>query len=233
MELDIKKAFRSPFSDKKWYVKLIFPYIMTIVSFIYNPSLNISNNILLPMSIIILIPNTILFGFYIQFQHNEINNKESLLPNLSGNLKDYFIYGIKALGISLIYISICSLIFFGASAISTIAGLISLLAVLILFIACFLSQSCFADKFRFKDSVNLIKIFKLMSKGKIEIFIYALVTFQILITTNWLSKFTNIMFIIVSIIIVIMQLALMNLSAQMYKIAKVRLENTKTVAQDA
>lgn len=40
MELDIKKAFLSPFSDKRWYLKLIFPCAaMILILVFFDPRL--------------------------------------------------------------------------------------------------------------------------------------------------------------------------------------------------
>ena len=41
MELSLKKALRSPISDEKWYLKIIFPSIMVILGNVGNEHLHL------------------------------------------------------------------------------------------------------------------------------------------------------------------------------------------------
>jgi len=232
MELNIKKSYRSPFSEKQWYIKLIFPIIMNACILFSSLNLHTSKIFILITSLISLLAFIVLFGFYIQLQHNEIQDKIPLLPSLKGKIKDYFIYGINAIGITLIYLIFGIIIFFIASIILKLGGIISILtsivlnaSLFLLLIAAIFAQSSYASDFSFQNSIDLRRVSNLMSKVKLEILMYVLIALPLCIILNHFSKIENIMLVFSPIIMVIMQVILNNLNAQLYKIAKKRLEN--------
>ena len=90
MQLDIKKAFLSPFSEEKWYIKLIFPSFMAIFSLISNILAQEHKAEVLGLALITLLPFLVLYGFFAQFAHNEIHDELPLLPDLKTKVKQYF-----------------------------------------------------------------------------------------------------------------------------------------------
>lgn len=240
MDLDIKRAFLSPFSEKRWYVKLIFPVIMSTCGLVFNPNLHISKMLILLTALMSIYPNIILAGFYTQFQHNEIHNETPLLPFLDEKVKRYFVYGLNSFGITLIYLLLGLVLFFvipnllkGTGIISVLINIIFVLGLIVGVIILFFALNAYADYFCFKDAINFGFILKLVAKTPLEIFNFVLFAIPLTVCINFVSSFTNFMLIISPILIVIMRLILMNLTAQLYKIAKNRLENKEIISQDA
>lgn len=247
MELDIKKAFHSPFSEEKWYLKLIFPVIMAAFNLISNVAVHEHKIAVIILILITILPNLVLIGFFTQFAHNEIWNEIPLLPSLKSKIKQYFSYGIKNLGLSICYGIAFFIIGFVLSFVTglvlgilcailglnkiilPIVSIIIFVPVLILLVAFMvLVKGAFADNFSFKEAMNYKRLFKLMSKVKSEIAIYLLLTIcltialVIIVLTLSLLKFT---LILAPILMAIVGLISINLYAQVYKIAKSRLEN--------
>lgn len=247
MDLEIKRAFLSPFSEEKWYLKLIFPAIMVAFSLISHLAVHEHKMAAIILMLITLLPNLVLYGFFAQFAHNEICDEIPLLPSLKSKVKQYFSYGVKNLGLSICYgiafFVICfvlslvigimwgimSAILGSNKIILQIAQIIIFVLVLIFMVAFMpLVQGAFADNFSFKEAWNYKRIFKLMLKVKSEIAIYLLlatcltIALAIIVLILSLPKFT---LILAPILTAIEQLISINLYAQVYKIAKSRLEN--------
>lgn len=261
MELNIKKAFGSPFSDEKWYIKLIFPSIMAIFS--------LSSNVLVHehkmamffiLCLVLLLPGFVLSGFFLQFVHNEIHDETPLLPNLKSQILQYLKYGAKLLGLVLYYmitlglimcaiililnifigivIGICSALLHLQKPVmillSTITSLIISIPIIIVWFSYFiLLTGAFADNFNFKEAKNYKRIFSLLSKVKSEIAIYIVCLFIAIVIITLLPFLPKITLILAPIITAIIQFVLINLKAQVYKIAKGRLEIETIASQDA
>lgn len=254
MELNIKKAFLSPFSDEKWYLKLIFPFFMTfLISLIGGKILPQPYNGFL--SVISIISFLILSGYYIQFQHNEIHSERLLLPNLKSKKIAYIKLGLFGAIISIFYLIIGFLLMIIPQTITPIAMLfirfshassilihaitvISVLSVVVtalmgalLFISWIFSLCAYADHLKFNENVDFIRSFKMMSRVKVETFIFALIAIPIDILIIFVPqllemvKTINGLFIMAIVFIVLMQLIEFNLGAQLYKIAKNKFEN--------
>lgn len=230
MELNIKHAFSSPFSDKQWYIKLIFPLIVCTCFIVFNPNLHISRSIQIIAGFVLAVPYLILWGFFIRFQHNEINNKTPLLPELKNKIKDYVNYGIRLTGICLIYVAFSFILFIVTLFIAKINFLINILSiftfiglVIFLWIALIFSESSYADEFSFKNAINFKRVFKLMSKVKLEILIWLLILVLLGLVLKTIIMLANFTLIVYPFVRVFIKLVLNNLSAQMYKIAKDRL----------
>lgn len=236
MKLDIINAIKTHFYDEKWYLKLILPTIIITLGMIFKDAFK--NNFLL--SAISYIPVIFVFGFYIQFMHNEINDKRPILPELK--IYDYFKSGFFGSIIIFLYIVIMLLLFVIIS--SILAGLsilfknmliIGLLAIILnipiflLSISLGFSLSAYAETLSFTEKIDFLNTFRLMSIIKFEIFIFVLVSFFITASVDLLFK--NIRFIISPFIIVILQLILFGSMAQLYKIARNRLENKNIISQ--
>lgn len=248
MDLDIKKALNSPFSDEKWYIKLIFPSIMAIFSLISNNLSKDNPAGFLGLLLITLIPGLILSGLFVQFANNEIHGNSPLIPNLSSNIKTFLKYGAKLMGAMLIYGLVFSLIgiiigivlgiIFGIiaailniKALITLLFIVTLLPVLIL-LTCFLilAEGIFFDNFNFKETLNYKKAFKLLTKVKSEIGIYLLfvIGFGIIISIiSAILKIAPAAIILASVPVAIIQFISVNFKAQIYKIAKSRMEDTE------
>lgn len=233
MQLDIKKSFLSPFSEEKWYLKLIFPLIVAALGMVSNKTLHIDKSIVLIVSLLSFIPSVILTGFFFQFQHNEIHDQLPLLPILKTNIKKYLSYGILGIGIVLIYtivaVLISGLLGFTLWNISKIVALILLGILLILFaILISFAQGTFADTFSFESAMNFNYILKLIAKAKGEIFIYMLISTALILGLSAINTVLGLFkyaLILSPIFTVFLQLITMNLQAQVYKLAKSRLEN--------
>lgn len=247
MDLEIKRAFLSPFSEEKWYIKLIFPVIMVAFSLISHLAVHEHKMAAIILMLITLLPNLVLYGFFAQFAHNEICNEIPLLPSLKSKIKQYFSYGLKGLGFTLCYGIVFFIIGFMLSfVVGLVLGILSAMlglnkiilpiALIIIFVPILilsvafmvLVKGVFADNFSFKEALNYKRIFKLMAKVKSEIAIYMLfaICLMILIVISVLIlslfKFT---LILAPILVTIGGLISVNLYAQVYKIAKSRLEN--------
>lgn len=254
MQLDIKKAFLSPFSDKKWYQKLIFPIFMTfLISLIGGKILPQSYNGFL--SVISIVSFLILSGYYIQFQHNEIHGEHPLLPNPKSKKMSYMKFGFFGAIISIFYLIAGFLLMISPQAMAPFevifidlshASPISMHAIMVisvvsvvvttfigalLFISWMFSLNAYADYLEFNENVDFIRSLKMMSSVKWETFIFALIAVPIDILIMFLpqlldmAKAINGLFIIAVVFIVLIQLIEFNLGAQLYKIAKNKLEN--------
>lgn len=240
MDLNIKKAIASPFSEKKWYIKLIFPIIITALGLVSNPSLHISQNVILLTTLISLLPDIVLAGFFIQFQHNEIHSETPLLPFLDEKVKTYFIYGLNGAGITLIYMALGFILFIAipnlfknAGIISALIGILSILVLIIGIIVLVFAFNAYADYFEFKDAISLGRIFKLMSKVQLfDFFGFIFFTIGLANCIKFISSLNNIFLVFSPFITVIIQLIIMNMSAQLYKIGKNRLENKEIAIQN-
>lgn len=218
MNLNIRKAYYSPFSEKSWHIKWIFPFIMSIFNTIYNPNWHIPKTVILITALISLLLNIVLWGFFVQFQHNEIHDEIQILPELKGKIKTYFVHGFKTIGIILFYLFFGFGLFIFFSYFLKFGGIIKILARLILIVGLFLfvitlvlAQSSYANDFNFRNAIKSKRIYRLIAKVKLEIFLYALIAFSLCLTINVFSKFTNIMIVFSSFIVVWMQFVLNNL----------------------
>lgn len=258
MELDIKKAFLSPFSDTEWHINLsLLIFVSIFASLLRN---NFSNVPQVFNHIIYAILFLILAGFYTQFQHNEICNEKPLLPTIKSKCIKYLKYGFTVSIITTLYIMV-SVSFLGvfnailskfllishiphASKSILIALLaIGLLMTIIFFfvLATFFSVWTFAlcayaDFLKLNVNMNLFYLFKMIKYVKSEMFVYILILFTLLCPflryVNTSLESINLIFFIAQIILVYIQLILFNLAAQVYRIAKIRLANTEIVPQD-
>jgi len=234
MELDIKKALNSPFSEEKWHIKLILPFIVAILGLItsafYKDYPTMSNIV----NLISIIPSIILGGFYVQFAHNEIHDKTPLLPDLELGVMDFLKYGFKLLGVVLVYFSIAIIgLLLGLIAIKTqnllalVALVLLLVGILVGFILSILAEGIFFDTFNFKEALDYKRVFKLLSKVKMEVALYFLVCICFMMfmsICNAIVESLNITIIFAAVFIAIGQLIVVNLNAQIYKVAKSRLE---------
>lgn len=246
MNLDFKKAFNSPFSEEKWYLKLVFPFTLLIIGVCLDltiKALNLLNQMHMShkLLIIYLIQTLLLLGFYAQFGHNEVHDEIPLLPELKPNFIKFFKHGFLFLVIMAVYLSLLIiggpmffLGFLGAPDIVLRGLILMLIGIFIGFPLSIFAEGSFFDNFSFKEAFNIKRLLKLLLKVKKETFFYLLmVIFSMFITNicNWLILISrlNIIFTILSIvfsvaILMIFQLTIINLNAQLYKIAKSRAE---------
>lgn len=235
MQLDIKKAIKSPFSDSKWYIKLIFPSIMSIFYVIFKQdNFHLSNPFYLVSFIIGIIPLVIYFGFLLQFGHNEIHDEKPLLPVLRGNIKKYISLGFKAILIIITYFAINMLLAFIAISLHQ-SNLMLLkifsyplfILILLIFIFLFFPIAIFADNFNLEDICNFKRIFALIKKVIPEFIIFILIQIileLLLSAVGMILILTIIGTPLVLILFAVIELIRTNLTAQVYKIAKSRLE---------
>ncbi len=214
MNLDIKKAFLSPFSERKWYVKLIFPIIMTfLISLNNHKLLHLSHPYNAIIGIISFTSFLLLAGFYIQFQHNEIRNEFHLLPGLKFKVSQYFEYGFFSTFIIFFYVvpifllsiipqtvasiamlilrfsHLASVLNMLITSISVLVGVFILLIDMFLLIACIFALNAYADDLKMNINVNFKETFKFMSKVKAEVFIYALIAIPLDAITVFMTTF--------------------------------------------
>lgn len=237
MALDMKKAFNSPFSEEKWYKKLIFPFMLAIFNLMTNVYYQDSSLTSIVINFAVIILGIALSGFYAQFGHNEIHDQSPLLPDLESNMKNFFLYGIKLVGIMLIYFSLVLIgSLFGLSALAhpSILALFGLfLMVLGLFVGfplAVVAEGVFFDNFSFKESIDVKKVIKLLAKVKMEVLLYIIACICFMMITSGLNSIVSIFsvtIIIAAALSTIIQLALINFNAQIYKIAKSKLEDTE------
>lgn len=237
MFLEIKRAFQSPFSEEKWYLKLIFPTIMSLVWLIYDFDKFIPQHYIKIITIISIIPYFVWMGFFTQFEHNEIHDEKPLLPILKTKVRDYLVLGLKATCTALFYtlifilISIAFLLLVKISKPANIIFEVIFFILLLLFVlVASFATSCLADTFTLKSTFNISRILSLIQKVSVEIVIYILLTIALTVSTLvicFLLGVSIIGIILIPIMIAVMQLITINLKAQVYKIAKYRLENNE------
>lgn len=245
MNLDIKKAYLSPFSEEKWYIKLIFPVIMAAMTFICNPSMHIIPKQYFWFYILItLVPSIILYGFFIQFQHNEINDELPLLPSLKSNFAEFARYGVRSviftvfymiIDIFLILLALILLKMSSGTVMSILICGIAVIAIIFVSIAANIAIGAYADKFQLGDAFEIKRIYKLMTKAKVEILIYIVMAVLISLLSGIICAIlaiTVIGMIFSPVVIAILQLTTLNLEAQVYKIAKSRLEGVNAICQE-
>lgn len=234
MNLDIKKAICSPFSDTRWYIKCAVPIFFFLISGLQFPLYKISHFNLFIINYTILLPAWfIIAGFVIQFAHNEIHNITPLLPEWKEHLKKFLKIGIVFWGVLLIYlIPILLISFLYINATGKIFSMINLTdfnikIVLMLFpiamIFPFISflATVYSDNFRFKDSFNITKIFKLIFLTKEEIVIYLLlITVSVIFDMIFRFYFKNtFVLILLPFKNFIFNLIFINAMSQIYKVA--------------
>lgn len=235
MDLDIKKAIKSPFSDDKWYIKLIFPSIMSIFYVIFKQdNFHLSNPFYLVSFIIGIIPLVIYFGFLLQFGHNEIHDEKPLLPVLRGNIKKYINLGFKAILIIIIYFAMAVFVFLIAIILyktnSLFLKLLSFplfILILSMFIFLFMPLGIFADTYSLEDTCNFKKILSLIKRVIPEFIIFVLIQIILELLLSAIGMILIITVIgapLVLVLYAIIELIRTNLTAQVYKIAKYRLE---------
>lgn len=237
MELDMKKALKSAFSEEKWYSKLIFPFILAIFNLITNVYYKDSSLTSVIINLLVIILGIALSGFYAQFGHNEVHGKQPLLPELESNIKNFFIYGIKLVGIMLIYFSLVLIgSLFGLSAMAhpSILALFGLFlmvfGIFVGFPLAIVAEGIFFDNFSFKESLDIKKIIKLLAKVKMEVLLYIIACICFMMITSGLNSIVSmfgITIIFAAAVSTIIQLALINFNAQTYKIAKLKLEGAE------
>lgn len=237
MDLEIKRAFNAPFSEEKWYLKLIFPTIMAAIGMLYNPKLHIPPLYLAIVFIFSILPSLVLSGFFIQFQHNIIHNESPVLPVLKSNVLNYLKYGFKSLSYVLFYFLLIVLSAISLAVATKLPGgfkillvITSVLAIIFLFLVLIIATSIFADRFCVKDAFNFNRIMSLMSKVRLEFLMFFLMLFVVsLMSTVIISTLTIIAIgtIFVPFVHALVQFIIGHLSAQVYKIAKYKLENTE------
>lgn len=234
MKLDIKKAFNSPFSEENWYIKFIFPFIMSILSIMSSVFYKDDSFSMTIANLLAFVPGIILGGFYAQFAHNEIHDISPLLPNLQSEIGNFLKYGFKLMGVMLIYFSVAiiggllGIIALKNPSILTLLALILMLGGLILgFVLSVAAEGIFFDNFCFKDTLDYKRVLKLLSKVKMEIAVYFLFCFCFIMLTsicNSIVEALNFTLLFAAALIATGQFIIVNISAQIYKIAKARLE---------
>lgn len=240
MQLDIKKAIQSPFSDETWFFKMIFPTIMVALGAIGDKHLHIPYLYVNIVFLVTIIPNLILEGFFLQFQHNEIKNEKPILPILKSNVFRYLKYGFKSLSFmgyyTALFLLTCILIYiFTKMTLIKSNGLVAIVLICVSFffflIMYLMAQSTYAENFKLRDTFDFNRLLKLIVKAKSDILIFIVYSVAIILlylfVFYWLAA-TIVGLLLIPFLSTAVGFALFNLQAQFYKIAKFRLENTET-----
>lgn len=235
MNLEIKRAFTTPFGEEKWYLRLIFPFLVTLLAALGDKHFHLPPILLVAIFVALIPLSLILSGFYLQFEHNEIHSEESLLPVLKDKWLDYLILGLKVTAIFISFLFVELLLFLPLVKlfkIETLTGTIfgMLLFVLMLFVGLILSfaTSSLADTFELKYGFNLSRILSLIPKVIVEIIVYLILCVILAVAGSAIAsllKLNTVGILLTPIVTVIVQFITVDLKAQVYKIAKFRLEN--------
>lgn len=233
MSLDFKKAFNSPFSEEKWYIKMVFPFVMTLLGIMTSTFYKNDAGANVMINLLTLFPSIILAGFYAQFAHNEIHDVAPILPELKAKIVDFLKYGFKLIGISIIYFSIVlvgsiiSLAGLKTFNIFSVLGLVLIpIGLIIGFLLAVPAEGIFFDTFCFKAALDYKKAIELLSKVKMEIAVYAVICIFFVVFTSICNSIVDLFgftIILLAAIITAIQFAIVNINAQIYKIAKARL----------
>lgn len=204
MQLNVKNAFLSPFSDEKWKSKL---FILSL---------------LLIASIGLLFPYWIFIGYCLQFMHNEIHNIKPLLPDWRSNFIKYLKHGVCYFMIISMFFIFCFLLIFLFIKPFKIAFMIF---TFIFTIINFAVLSLYSDKLKFSESFYLKKFFKVISRVQWTFLILVLITIlPVIIYCGGPSieknKLYQTIIIVIYLLYPFITLILYNLIAQTYKKAK-------------
>lgn len=213
MQLDIKKAFLSPFSDDKWKSKIFILILLSVFAGLLDGS---------KIGWLSWFPTFIFNGYCAQFIYNEIHNINPLLPEWHANFLKYFKYGFIFTIITIIYSIIIFLILFNFIKLSYNAKIIPIL--FIFSVIYFWVSGSYCDNFKFSEAFAITKFFKLNLRIKWEFLITILIIFGSIIicykSVPFLIKFNlsqNIIGIIISFLAPFILLFIDNLVAQSYK----------------
>lgn len=235
MELEIKRAFRTPFCDDKWYIKLIFPLLVAFLAGAGDKNLHLPILWIVPIFLLMIPLSLALSGFYLQLEHNEIHTKQPLLPFLKDKWIDYLMLGLKSLALSITFFAFAVLLFIPLfillkmeNFLWTILGLLVIVCIIFIGLMLSFATSRLADTFDLKSAFEFNTVLSLMSKAVMEIFVYLLICVMfgiVLSVADSILKHTHAIFFIMPIITVFSQVITVDLKAQVYKVAKSRLEN--------
>jgi hypothetical protein len=142
-------------------------------------------------------------------------------------------YGFKLTGTMFIYFSLVILgaflgfLGFSLSPTFAVIGLIVMGVGIILGIPLgILAEGVFFDTFTFKDTLDYKKVCRLLSKVKMEVGVYFLICICFMMLTSMCNSIVAALgftIIFAAVFMTIGQLVIVNISAQIYKLAKTRL----------
>lgn len=204
IRLDIKKAFYSPFSDKKWKSKI---FILTL---------------LVVAGLFLLFPFGIYIGYCLQFMHNEIHDIKPLLPDWRSNFIKYLKYGVGFFVIvSMIFIFSFLVIFLFIKPFKVAFTLNTL----IFYIISFAILCLYSDKLKFSEAFYLKNFFKVISRVRWEFSTLVLIMSLPVIICFWItsigkSQLCRTIIAISYLLYPFATLILYNLIAQIYKKAR-------------
>jgi Protein of unknown function (DUF4013) len=240
MNLDIKRAILSPFSDSKWYVKLAIPFLWHIANSLYFHFHKILVQDLTFLQLALLLPFLLILpGFYLNFVHNEIHNIKPLLPNWKGNwlnfLKNgasFYIIFLFVLMLALIIVCLPLLTIFhifhpnpySGSLVYELTSILSFPAILFFAFLCFFLVCIYVDNFKLLDCFNLKHVLRTILSAKNELSIYVILP-AVFYLLHYLTSFyfKNILLYILFIIAVFLfNFFFFNLLAQVYKSTKIK-----------
>lgn len=223
MQLDIKRAFLSPFSEKDWPWNLFLFGVLSYITIAIHANMLLKGALIgIPFSILI---RVLLFGYLIHYIHNEIHGITPSLPNWKTNIFSYFKKGLECSIIILGYVAIYLIILFIPILLICLIPLswVKLLFITLLFIVSLpilgIIVCCYADTLNYSDSFNLKRSYKLFSKAKKEMIFSSFLAFTLIIFADIFTFFTISNIIAVSILTPII-LIISNLCTQGYKISK-------------
>ncbi len=217
MEVSIKKALYSPFSDSKWCVKTTILCCLSLVGLLLMPPVT-------PLRILLEMPFIMLAtGYILYFVHNEINNVSPLLPEWRNDLiLKYFKNG------TLIFILYFSLLIVlnnipfnlmlhlnKSFADSFIFNLIRFIYGYIFAIFNIVIFFIYSVNFKIKDCFKWGEILKILYKRKTGLFLYPLLSIFIFKIIDLLIS--QVSHVIALIIMTFFILSLFNLLAQFIK----------------
>lgn len=256
MKLDLQRTFDSITGTPKWFWKVSILGFLCILLILSKGLSKISLNYSFAVLFIGFPIEMIKTGYLMQFIHNEINNISPLLPQWGSGIKTYIKLGIKYYSITISYV-ICLLSFFMLFIITPVSFLfahdkflqdviiipLGVLFTILGIIIIQLAICSYVDNFRYKHAFNLGRFVQMVVKVKKEIVICLFITFistlSVLLISEIVEKSSNLLvgicaYVFISYFIAITFLFLNNLSAQIYKIAKLRINAiTKSKKEDS
>lgn len=245
MQLDIKKAIKSPFSDEKWYLKTGLLFLITVfgldpgfdavikkftlvikmINATFSTGIEgVTSNI--DVLTVILVPaflflSILALGYLLQFSHNEIKGISPIIPEWRKNIKKYLRSGFIAFAVLLAFHIIFSIL--GEVFKNLLYSIFNMSTfntyILDYFRDIFiLIVFCFYSwRFNLKDSFDIPSIFRFIAKAKCEL----LVLFSLMFLSCSFIQFVEVYLnssILTNISLTILNLILINLMSQIIRL---------------
>lgn len=254
MQLDIKKAIKSPFNDKKWYLKTGLLFLITVfgldpgfdslikkftlgikmINAIFSTGIEGVTSYLNVLSVVLfptlLFLSVLALGYLLQFSHNEINGISPIIPEWRKNIKKYLRSGFIAFGVLLAFHIIFSIL---DEVFKNLLYSIFNMSTFNTYILDYFRKIfiliifCFYSwRFSLKDAFNIRNLFRFIAKAKYELLVLFSLMFLSYSFIHFIEVYLN-SSILTNIFLTILNLILINLLSQIIRLNVVEKQEMK------